>query len=111
MESTKVETKKAKGKTVMKRAWAVSKNGPNAIAKIGHTNLSMTFLPDILKSDSTNSIFIDMPGFLDDRGFELAIANSGIASNPNDDGSISMDILAMKTIFPAGRFIALCFMR
>ena len=39
--------------------------------KIGHTNKSMTFTPDVAKSD--NFTLCDCPGFLDNRGAAINI--------------------------------------
>ena len=42
--------------------------------KIGHTNQSMTFVPDVGSDD--NFTYADCPGFLDNRGPEINIANA-----------------------------------
>ena len=42
--------------------------------KIGHTNQSMTFIPD-LEADELFT-YLDCPGFLDNRGAEINIANA-----------------------------------
>ena len=42
--------------------------------QIGHSNQSMTFMPNVEQGD--NFVYIDCPGFLDNRGPELSIANA-----------------------------------
>ena len=42
--------------------------------KIGHTNQSMTFVPDVASDDTFT--YADCPGFLDNRGPEINIANA-----------------------------------
>ena len=42
--------------------------------QIGHSNQSMTFMPNVEQGD--NFVYIDCPGFLDNRGPELNIANA-----------------------------------
>ena len=49
------------------------------ITAIGHTNKSMTFMPDVHHADASfgsGFAFIDCPGFLDNRGFEINVANA-----------------------------------
>jgi len=45
------------------------------LTKIGHTKESETFIPDI-KIGNDGTIYVDMPGFFDNRGQEISIANS-----------------------------------
>ena len=42
--------------------------------KIGHSNQSMTFVPDVESDDIFT--YADCPGFLDNRGPEINIANA-----------------------------------
>ena len=50
------------------------------ICKIGHTNQSTTFAPQLSKAKESIGLngfaFADCPGFLDNRGFEINIANA-----------------------------------
>lgn len=50
------------------------------IMKIGHTNASETFMPQIV-TDSQNFTYCDCPGFLDNRGTEINIANAANIRN------------------------------
>ena len=45
-----------------------------ALMKIGHTNKSQTFVPEIRRG--LEFVFCDCPGFLDNRGPEINIANA-----------------------------------
>lgn len=44
--------------------------------KIGHSKASQTFLPQIEKDTEDDISYMDCPGFLDNRGPEIKIANS-----------------------------------
>jgi len=44
------------------------------LMKIGHSNQSMTFIPDV--EPDSNFVYCDCPGFLDSRGAEINIANA-----------------------------------
>ncbi|MGE3920101.1 MAG: GTP-binding protein [Gammaproteobacteria bacterium] len=46
------------------------------ISEIGHGRISKTFMPFIVKSDTTGLLFADCPGFDDTRGDEIRIANA-----------------------------------
>jgi hypothetical protein len=49
----------------------------SAVATIGHeTQKSATFLPVIAYDEKTNTVYCDCPGFLDNRGAEINIANA-----------------------------------
>ena len=55
--------------------WAVAEDSEvKEIMKIGHTNQSMTFVPDVASDDVFT--YADCPGFLDNRGPEINIANA-----------------------------------
>lgn len=45
------------------------------LMKIGHSNKSETFMPDI-KIDQNGIIYVDLPGFFDNRGQIISIANA-----------------------------------
>ena len=47
---------------------------PPELMQIGHSNQSMTFMPNVEQGD--DFVYIDCPGFLDNRGSELNIANA-----------------------------------
>ena len=52
---------------------------PPELMKIGHTNMSMTFTPDVKPAAhafGANTVYMDCPGFLDNRGAEINIANA-----------------------------------
>lgn len=44
--------------------------------QIGHSQISETFVPTIVKFDSDGTLIIDCPGFLDNRGSEINVANA-----------------------------------
>lgn len=44
--------------------------------KIGHSKLSQTFIPDVVYDYELNLAYIDCPGFNDNRGSEINIANA-----------------------------------
>jgi len=46
------------------------------VMKIGHSNQSQTFTPDVAHDNATGFTFCDCPGFLDNRGPEINIANA-----------------------------------
>ena len=46
------------------------------IMKIGHTTTSYTFVPELIKSENLGLFVMDCPGFLDNRGEEINIANA-----------------------------------
>ena len=46
------------------------------IMKIGHSLQSETFMPEIIKDCNANFYYMDCPGFLDNRGSEINIANA-----------------------------------
>ena len=46
------------------------------VMKIGHSNQSQTFTPDVEHDNATGFTFCDCPGFLDNRGPEINIANA-----------------------------------
>lgn len=55
----------------------VSHDSPEPeIMAIGHTSCSKTFLPQIIDSKNTGLVFCDCPGFEDNRGPEINIANN-----------------------------------
>ena len=51
---------------------------PAEVMKIGHTKESMTFMPEVEPASSlgTGFSYADCPGFLDNRGFEINVANA-----------------------------------
>ena len=50
---------------------------PAELMKIGHTKQSMTFTPQVeAASFGGNYAYADCPGFLDNRGFEINVANA-----------------------------------
>ena len=53
------------------------------IVKIGHSKTSQTFLPSVVDpregSEAKGLIFCDCPGFEDNRGAEINIANAVIS--------------------------------
>ena len=49
---------------------------PGGVAKIGHTTRSETFIPQLIMAPSVKLDFLDCPGFLDDRGAAVNIANA-----------------------------------
>mmetsp|Transcript_47509 Transcript_47509/g.154228 ORF Transcript_47509/g.154228 Transcript_47509/m.154228 type:complete len:709 (-) Transcript_47509:2135-4261(-) len=51
---------------------------PDELMKIGHTKKSMTFTPQVEAASSFGAGFAyaDCPGFLDNRGFEINVANA-----------------------------------
>eukprot|EP00551_Chaetoceros_affinis_P009385 CAMPEP_0203666970 /NCGR_PEP_ID=MMETSP0090-20130426/3896_1 /ASSEMBLY_ACC=CAM_ASM_001088 /TAXON_ID=426623 /ORGANISM="Chaetoceros affinis, Strain CCMP159" /LENGTH=920 /DNA_ID=CAMNT_0050530995 /DNA_START=686 /DNA_END=3448 /DNA_ORIENTATION=- len=51
-------------------------SGKPPVVSIGHDGKSATFLPHIYKLPDTNLILVDNPGFLDNRGSEVNIANA-----------------------------------
>lgn len=46
------------------------------IMRIGHSNKSTTFMPEIASSEKERVTFCDCPGFLDNRGIEINVANA-----------------------------------
>ena len=50
--------------------------GKPPVVSIGHDGKSATFLPHIYKLPDTNLVLVDNPGFLDNRGSEVNIANA-----------------------------------
>ena len=46
------------------------------IMKIGHSKESKTFMPQVEHDKTNNLTYIDCPGFLDNRGAEINIANA-----------------------------------
>ena len=46
------------------------------IARIGHTLKSETFIPSVFADETTDLIFADLPGFLENRGPEINISNA-----------------------------------
>lgn len=66
--------------TLEGRAIAVkprSKGGKyDPVMEIGHTKKSKTFMPQIEKGPTQDMIYCDCPGFLENRGFEINIANA-----------------------------------
>ncbi|MCB9092835.1 MAG: TIR domain-containing protein [Halobacteriovoraceae bacterium] len=46
------------------------------VMPIGHTKDSKTFMPQIEKDPDTQNTYMDCPGFLDNRGVEINIANA-----------------------------------
>lgn len=69
MESVKLEGSGKKKKIIrVKEDSAVEE-----IMRIGHTNKSATFVPDVVDGVIT---FCDCPGFLDNRGAEINISNA-----------------------------------
>jgi energy-coupling factor transporter ATP-binding protein EcfA2 len=46
------------------------------IMPIGHSNASKTTMPDVTRSDTGGLTFVDCPGFLDNRGFVINVANA-----------------------------------
>jgi predicted GTPase len=55
---------------------SVKKSSPKQeVMKIGHTNKSETFMPEIIIDDQ-GLTYCDCPGFLDNRGAEINIANA-----------------------------------
>ena len=65
-----------------KKIFRVSASSPvPELMHIGHTNVSATFLPDVQPSSidlpgGAEAVFIDCPGFLDNRGASINIANA-----------------------------------
>lgn len=54
---------------------SVAQGGPfDEIMKIGHENVSKTFMPELAKHEGHT--FCDCPGFIDNRGYEVNIANA-----------------------------------
>ena len=51
-------------------------NGRKSIMQIGHTNESKTFIPDVQAVSGQRLTFVDTPGFKDNRGPEINIANA-----------------------------------
>ena len=52
---------------------------PAELMRIGHDNMSMTFRPDVKSAASDfagDFVYMDCPGFLDNRGAEINIANA-----------------------------------
>jgi hypothetical protein len=41
------------------------------LVAIGHKNQSETFIPSVARSEATNFVFLDCPGFMDNRGAEV----------------------------------------
>jgi energy-coupling factor transporter ATP-binding protein EcfA2 len=50
--------------------------GGDSLAKIGHDKNSATFLPDIIIDPDARVTYCDCPGFMDNRGAEINIANA-----------------------------------
>ena len=48
----------------------------NEIMPIGHGTTSKTFMPQVERDEDTQNTYVDCPGFLDNRGFEINIANA-----------------------------------
>ena len=65
-----------------KKIFRVSASSPvPELMHIGHTNVSATFLPDVQPSNidlpgGAEAVFVDCPGFLDNRGASINIANA-----------------------------------
>ena len=71
MEGCTMEKKKDKGKKVV----IVSKDSAvKEITTIGHTNVSETFMPNLQQGSAFT--YLDCPGFLDNRGTEINVANA-----------------------------------
>lgn len=70
-----VENTGAIGTTVTKKVYRVKESSNRKeLAKIGHSNQSMTFVPEVFQDDPL--VYCDCPGFLDNRGSEINIANA-----------------------------------
>lgn len=55
----------------------VARDSPiESVVGIGHTNVSHSFIPDIADLPETEAKAIDCPGFFDNRGTEINIANA-----------------------------------
>ena len=71
MEQFKLEGKKKK------KAYRVRHDSPKPeVMPIGHTNQSMTFVPGVVTDDELGITILDCPGFLDNRGAVINIANA-----------------------------------
>ena len=60
-----------------KPVYMVSENSPvKEVMSIGHSKTSHSFVPDLAEAHDLESIVVDCPGFLDNRGAEISIANA-----------------------------------
>lgn len=55
----------------------VDENSKNKmVSVVGHTNMSMTFIPTICPQPISGLTIVDAPGFMDNRGASINIANT-----------------------------------
>ena len=60
-----------------KPVYIVSEKSPvKEVMSIGHTKVSHSFVPELAEAKSMNAVVVDCPGFLDNRGAEISIANA-----------------------------------
>ncbi|MCB1106729.1 MAG: 50S ribosome-binding GTPase [Chlamydiia bacterium] len=64
------------------------------VMPIGHTRQSKTFMPQIEEDQETHNTYMDCPGFFDNRGVEINIANSiNIKNSIQESKTIKVVIL------------------
>jgi len=60
-----------------KEVYMVSEKSPvKEVMSIGHSKTSHSFVPELAEAHDMDSILVDCPGFLDNRGAEISIANA-----------------------------------
>ncbi len=69
-----VRSKQNGGKTVISVQQKSEGGFMDPVADIGHSNVSQTFIPEIIQGPQ-GICFIDCPGFMDNRGTAINIAN------------------------------------
>ena len=64
------------------------------VMRIGHEKVSQTFVPEVTTDPDTGKTYIDCPGFLDNRGAEINIANAiNVKTTISTANSVRMLIL------------------
>jgi len=60
-----------------KKVYVVSDTSPiKEVMPIGHSKTSCSFMPELAEAIDMNAIVVDCPGFIDNRGAEISIANA-----------------------------------
>ena len=73
MESVRLDSEQGRKKKVVRVS---ADSEVKELMEIGHTNRSMTFIPDVERAPDGRWTWVDCPGFLDNRGPEINIANA-----------------------------------
>ena len=59
------------------KVYVVSEKSPiKEVMPIGHSKTSCSFMPELAEAIDMNAIVVDCPGFIDNRGAEISIANA-----------------------------------